>query len=123
MTLVAVNGSIPFWERHGFVVTEVGPLYGKLLQLRKPRATMVRKLPRLTLSRTPVAAVVRRGGGPAPRALPPHPVEIGTVGVLPRPRPPNTPAMSDENAPPGERVRQCGRGLGWYSICPSPRSR
>lgn len=44
MTLVAVNGSIPFWERHRFVVTEVPELYGKLLSYEETARYMVRQV-------------------------------------------------------------------------------
>jgi GNAT superfamily N-acetyltransferase len=44
MTLVAVNGSIPFWERHGFKVTDVPELYGKLLSYEEAARYMVRRL-------------------------------------------------------------------------------
>jgi hypothetical protein len=44
MTLVAVNGSIPFWQRHGFEITEVDELYGKLLSYEAAASYMVRKL-------------------------------------------------------------------------------
>ena len=42
--LVAVNGSVPFWERHGFVVTEEHDLYAKLLSYEEGARYMVRKL-------------------------------------------------------------------------------
>lgn len=44
MTLVAVNGSVPFWERHGFVVTEIDELYGKLLSYEEAARYMVKRL-------------------------------------------------------------------------------
>lgn len=44
MTLVAVNGSVPFWERHGFVVADVPDLYGKLLSYEEDARYMVRRL-------------------------------------------------------------------------------
>jgi predicted N-acetyltransferase YhbS len=44
MTLVAVNGSVPFWEKHGFVVTEEHDLYAKLLSYEEGARYMVRKL-------------------------------------------------------------------------------
>ena len=44
MTLVAVNGSIAFWEKHGFVVTEEPALYAKLLSYEEGACYMVRKL-------------------------------------------------------------------------------
>ncbi|MGV3492195.1 MAG: GNAT family N-acetyltransferase [Devosia sp.] len=44
MTLVAVSGSVPFWERHGFVVTEVEQLYGKLLSYEEAARYMVKRL-------------------------------------------------------------------------------
>ena len=46
MTLVAVNGSIPFWEKHGFVVADVPELYGKLLSYDETARYMVKHLPR-----------------------------------------------------------------------------
>jgi ribosomal protein S18 acetylase RimI-like enzyme len=44
MTLVAVNGSIPFWQRHGFEVTQIDELYGKLLSYEAAASYMVRRL-------------------------------------------------------------------------------
>ncbi len=44
MTLVAVNGSIPFWQRHGFEVLELPELYGKLLSYEEGARYMVRRL-------------------------------------------------------------------------------
>jgi len=44
MTLVAVSGSIPFWEHHGFEVTEVTELYGKLLSYEESARFMVKRL-------------------------------------------------------------------------------
>lgn len=44
MTLVAVNGSVPFWERHGFVVADVPELYGKLLTYDDAARYMVKRL-------------------------------------------------------------------------------
>lgn len=44
MTLVAVNGSMPFWERHGFVVTDIPELYAKLLTYDTAARYMVRRL-------------------------------------------------------------------------------
>ncbi len=44
MTLVAVNGSVPFWERHGFEVTEAAELYGKLLAYEAAARYMVKHL-------------------------------------------------------------------------------
>jgi ribosomal protein S18 acetylase RimI-like enzyme len=44
MTLVAVNGSIPFWQRHGFEITEIDELYGKLLSYEAAASYMVKKL-------------------------------------------------------------------------------
>jgi ribosomal protein S18 acetylase RimI-like enzyme len=47
MTLVAVNGSVAWWEKHGFVVTEEPELYAKLLSYEEGARYMVRKLPDL----------------------------------------------------------------------------
>lgn len=44
MSLVAVNGSIPFWQRHGFEVTDLPELYGKLLSYETEARYMVRRL-------------------------------------------------------------------------------
>lgn len=44
MTLVAVNNSIPFWQRHGFVVADVPELYGKLLSYEAEARYMVRQV-------------------------------------------------------------------------------
>jgi len=44
MTLVAVNSSVPFWERHKFAVTEVPELYGKLLSYEEAARYMVRQV-------------------------------------------------------------------------------
>lgn len=44
LTLVAVNGSVPYWEKHGFVVTEEPDLYAKLLSYEEGARYMVRKL-------------------------------------------------------------------------------
>ena len=44
MTLVAVNGSVPFWEKHGFVVADVPDLYGKLLSYEEGARYMVKRL-------------------------------------------------------------------------------
>ena len=44
MTLVAVNGSVAFWEKHGFAVTEEPALYAKLLSYDESARYMVRKL-------------------------------------------------------------------------------
>ena len=44
MTLVAVNKSVPFWERHGFMVAEVPKLYGKLLSYEESARYMVKHL-------------------------------------------------------------------------------
>lgn len=44
MSLVAVNGSLPFWERHGFVVTDLSELYGKLLTYDDAAQYMVKRL-------------------------------------------------------------------------------
>jgi ribosomal protein S18 acetylase RimI-like enzyme len=44
MTLVAVNGSVPFWERHGFAVADIPELYGKLLTYDAAARYMVKRL-------------------------------------------------------------------------------
>ena len=44
MTLVAVNGSIPFWQRHRFASTQIDELYGKLLSYEAAASYMVRTL-------------------------------------------------------------------------------
>ena len=44
MTLVAVNGSLPFWERHGFAVADIPELYGKLLTYDAAARYMVKRL-------------------------------------------------------------------------------
>lgn len=44
MSLVAVNGSIPFWQRHGFVVTDIPELYAKLLSYEADARYMVKPL-------------------------------------------------------------------------------
>lgn len=44
MSLVAVNGSIPFWQRHGFEVTDMPELYGKLLSYEDEARYMVKRL-------------------------------------------------------------------------------
>lgn len=44
MSLVAVNKSQGFWERHGFVVTEVPELYAKLLSYEESARYMVKGL-------------------------------------------------------------------------------
>lgn len=44
MTLVAVNGSVPFWQKHGFAVAEVPELYGKLLSYEEAARYMVKHL-------------------------------------------------------------------------------
>ena len=44
MTLVAVNGSLPFWERHGFMVADIPELYGKLLTYDAAARYMVKRL-------------------------------------------------------------------------------
>ena len=43
MSLVAVNGSIPFWQKHGFAVTEEPDLYAKLLSYEEGARYMVRR--------------------------------------------------------------------------------
>ena len=44
MSLVAVNGSMPFWERHGFAVADLPELYGKLLTYDDAARDMVKRL-------------------------------------------------------------------------------
>lgn len=44
MTLVAVNESVPFWNKHGFEAVEVPELYGKLLSYEESARYMVRPL-------------------------------------------------------------------------------
>ena len=44
MSLVAVNASQGFWERHGFAVTEAPELYGKLLSYEEAARYMVKGL-------------------------------------------------------------------------------
>ncbi len=44
MTLVAVNNSVPFWQKHGFAVADVPELYGKLLGYDEAARYMVRHL-------------------------------------------------------------------------------
>lgn len=44
MTLVAVNGSMPFWQRHGFEIADLPELYGKLLSYEETARYMVRRL-------------------------------------------------------------------------------
>jgi len=44
MTLVAVNDSVPFWQKHGFAVAEVPELYGKLLSYEEAARYMVKHL-------------------------------------------------------------------------------
>ncbi len=44
MSLVAVNGSVPFWERHGFAVADIPELYGKLLTYDDAARYMVKRL-------------------------------------------------------------------------------
>ncbi len=44
MSLVAVNGSVPFWGKHGFAVTDVPELYGKLLSYDELARYMVKRL-------------------------------------------------------------------------------
>lgn len=44
MTLVAVNASVPFWQKHGFLVAEVPELYGKLLSYEEAARYMVKRL-------------------------------------------------------------------------------
>jgi ribosomal protein S18 acetylase RimI-like enzyme len=44
MTLVAVNGSQGFWEKHGFDAVDIPELYGKLLSYEAGARYMVRRL-------------------------------------------------------------------------------
>lgn len=44
MTLVAVNNSVAFWQRHGFAIAEVPELYGKLLSYEETARYMVKHL-------------------------------------------------------------------------------
>lgn len=44
MSLVAVNGSVPYWEKRGFVVAEEDALYAKLLSYEEGARYMVRTL-------------------------------------------------------------------------------
>lgn len=44
MSLVAVNGSVPFWRKHGFAVTEAPELASKLLSYEASAHFMVRPL-------------------------------------------------------------------------------
>lgn len=44
MSLVAVNGSIPFWARHGFAVAEAPELAHKLMSYEHTARFMVRSL-------------------------------------------------------------------------------
>ncbi len=44
MSLVAVNNSVPFWERHEFVVTDIPELFPKLLTYAPEARLMVRRL-------------------------------------------------------------------------------
>lgn len=44
MSLVAVNGSIPFWQRHGFIIADIPELYGKLLSYEADARYMVKPL-------------------------------------------------------------------------------
>lgn len=44
MSLVAVNGSQGFWQRHGFAVDHRPELYGKLLSYEEGATFMVRRL-------------------------------------------------------------------------------
>jgi ribosomal protein S18 acetylase RimI-like enzyme len=45
MSLVAVNGSAGYWERHGFAAADAPDLYGKLLSYEEGARYMVRPLP------------------------------------------------------------------------------
>ncbi|MGN6489424.1 MAG: GNAT family N-acetyltransferase [Devosia sp.] len=44
MSLVAVNGSVPYWEKRGFKATEEDALYAKLLSYEEGARYMVRTL-------------------------------------------------------------------------------
>ena len=44
MSLVAVNGSVPFWEKHEFAVTDIPELVPKLLSYEPEARLMVRRL-------------------------------------------------------------------------------
>jgi len=44
MSLVAVNGSLGFWERHDFVETDIPELFPKLLTYEPEARLMVRRL-------------------------------------------------------------------------------
>ncbi len=44
MSLVAVNGSVPFWERHEFEVADIPELFPKLLTYESEARLMVRRL-------------------------------------------------------------------------------
>ena len=44
MSLVAVNGSIPFWQKHGFIIAETGELADKLASYEDAARFMVRQL-------------------------------------------------------------------------------
>jgi GNAT superfamily N-acetyltransferase len=44
MSLVAVNGSMPFWSRHGFAIAEAGELTDKLKSYEDAARFMVREL-------------------------------------------------------------------------------
>ncbi|MDC9822899.1 GNAT family N-acetyltransferase [Devosia sp. ZB163] len=44
MTLVAVAGSIPFWQRQGFETVEIEALYAKLLSYEDAASYMVKRL-------------------------------------------------------------------------------
>jgi len=44
MSLVAVNGSVPYWERQGFAVADIPELFPKLLSYEPEARLMVRTL-------------------------------------------------------------------------------
>ena len=44
MTLVAVNDSVPFWQKHGFATADIPELYGKLLSYEESARYMIRHL-------------------------------------------------------------------------------
>ena len=44
MSLVAVNGSVPYWEKHEFVVADIPELFPKLLSYEPQARLMVRRL-------------------------------------------------------------------------------
>jgi ribosomal protein S18 acetylase RimI-like enzyme len=44
MSLVAVNGSVPYWEKHEFAVADIPELFPKLLSYEPEARLMVRRL-------------------------------------------------------------------------------